>query len=252
MQTKRGLGDRRGSRKNDKEGTAQVCTVCVCVCVREGEWGGGDCNDRFSSTSVRLKKKKKSKQVPHRHRPAVLTDLLLRCVSSTSSVLKPPDGCPLCHHPPDHRHRLWSRPDLEMRRGAEERGTDTGVRAGSSCWDVSPLTETSPLLMLPHPLPPTHYHSVSLSLPPGARTLAPAAWQPLVSLTQLLCCLTHSQRCPPPTPPRHRYRCSSGINTHATPPPPLFRPFPSIHFKTRQRVDLPEMTPPKMLRDQHG
>lgn len=45
-------------------------------------------------------------------------------------------------------------------------------------------------------LPPAHYHSVSLSLPPEARTLAPAAWQPLVSLTQLLCCLTHSQQIP--------------------------------------------------------
>ncbi|MED6277123.1 hypothetical protein CHARACLAT_010112 [Characodon lateralis] len=30
-----------------------------------------------------------------------------------------------------------------------------------------------------------------------ARTLASAAWQPLVSLTQLLCCLTHSQQITP-------------------------------------------------------
>lgn len=59
---------------------------------------------------------------------------------------------------------------------------------------------TAPLLVLPHLLPPTHYHSVSLSLPPEARTLAPAAWQPLVSFTQLLCCLSHSEdsRCTPP------------------------------------------------------
>lgn len=54
--------------------------------------------------------------------------------------------------------------------------------------------------MLPYLLPPTHYHSVSLALPPEARTLAPAAWQPLVSLTQLLCCLSHSQHSPPPSP----------------------------------------------------
>lgn len=76
--------------------------------------------------------------------------------------------------------------------------------------------DTAPLLMLPYLLPPTHYHSVSLSLPPEARTLAPAAWQPLVSFTQLLCCLSHSQhsprRPPPPTPPppqQHWDGCSS-------------------------------------------
>lgn len=62
------------------------------------------------------------------------------------------------------------------------------------------LRDTAPLLMLPYLLPPPHYHSVLLSLPPEARTLAPAAWQPLVSLTQLLCCLSHSQH-PPLTPP---------------------------------------------------
>lgn len=37
-----------------------------------------------------------------------------------------------------------------------------------------------------------------LSLQKHTHTLAPAAWQPLVSFTQLLCCFSHSQH-PPPT-----------------------------------------------------
>lgn len=81
----------------------------------------------------------------------------------------------------------------EIKREMEKQG-----RGRIELWYVPLPGDTAALLMLPYLLPPAHYHSVSLSLPPEARTLAPAAWQPLVSLTQLLCCLSHSQHSPPP------------------------------------------------------
>lgn len=59
---------------------------------------------------------------------------------------------------------------------------------------MSLLRGAAPFLLL---LPPAHYHSVSL--PPEACTLAPAAWQPLVSLSQLLCCLIHNSAPPHPS-----------------------------------------------------
>lgn len=100
--------------------------------------------------------------------------------------------------------------------------------------------------MLPYLLPPTHYHSVSLSPPPEARTLAPAAWQPLVSLTQLLCCLTHSQHSPPPpSPPRqHQDGCSS-INKQSA------SSFSSSPHSLPSAVYLAflKMTPPKCDRN---
>lgn len=87
------------------------------------------------------------------------------------------------------------------------------------------LRDTAPLLMLPYLLPPTHYHSVSLSLPPVARTLAPAAWQPLVSFTQLLCRLSHSQHSPPHTAP---FSCT-GMDAAVKMCLRCFY-YPSIHF----------------------
>lgn len=95
---------------------------------------------------------------------------------------------------------------------------------------VSLLRDTAPLLMLPYLLPPTHYHSVSLSLPPEARTLAPAAWQPLVSFTQLLCCLSHSQHSPS-TPPLSATLGWMQQSKRAV--CPLFCHYPSLHSPPR-------------------
>lgn len=74
---------------------------------------------------------------------------------------------------------------------------------------MSILRDRAPVLMLLYLPPAAHYHSVSLALSPEARALAPAAWQPLVSLTQLLCCLSHSQHSLPPQPQQHQDECSS-------------------------------------------
>lgn len=110
---------------------------------------------------------------------------------------------------------------------------------------MSLLGDTAPLLMLPHLLPPTHYHSVSLSPPPEARTLAPAAWQPLVSLTQLLCCLTHSQHFPPlPAPRQHQDGCSS-INKQSA---SSFSPSPHS-LPSAAHLAFLKMTPPKCDRN---
>lgn len=90
--------------------------------------------------------------------------------------------------------------------------------------------------MLPYLLPPTHYHSVSLSLPPGARTLAPAAWQPLVSFTQLLCCLSHSQHSPAHCPSQQQWDGCSSQNV----PPLLLLPVYSLTTQAFFGFDINE------------
>lgn len=125
----------------------------------------------------------------------------------------------------------------ETEGGARER-PDRAMRCVSSQrYSSSPL--------LPYLLPPTHYHSVSLSLPPEARTLAPAAWQPLVSLTQLLCCLSHSQHSPPPFPPQqHQDRCSN-INKQSS---SSFAAIP-VHSPLLACLAFLKMPPPKCDRN---
>lgn len=96
------------------------------------------------------------------------------------------------------RRKTRARDEDEERCGGGERGRGRLERVR----DVPPLRDTAPLLCsLTCCLLLIIILFLYLSLQKHA-LLAPAAWQPLVSLTQLLCRLSHSQHSPT-TPPPH-------------------------------------------------
>lgn len=72
-----------------------------------------------------------------------------------------------------------------------------------------------------------------LSLQKHTHTLAPAAWQPLVSFTQLLCCFSHSQHPPPHT------HTASGLDAAAKTCLLSFY-YPSIHLPPRLVKWIPQ------------
>lgn len=177
--------DRRGRGKwNGGEDTARVRPVWETE-ERGREWGKGE-RQRLHWQILLQARLRTKKAFAHRHYRSILTDLLLPSPANNSSSLQSSDTYSWSVHWRNCGYATLT-PHWEPG-GERERRCGGWIRLLYVCL----CRDTAPLLMLSYLLPPTHYHSVSLSLPPEARTLSLAAWQPLVSLTQLLCCLSHS------------------------------------------------------------
>lgn len=127
------------------------------------------------------------------------------------------------------------------RRGRGVKGG--GAREGEAGWSDCEMCLPSEIQLLSSAprLAASYSLSFRFSISPSRSTHAlppPAAWQPLVSLTQLLRRLTHSQHWPTPPPPQHSLAHRSNTGTDAAVRPSNRAPIPSRRVRLFLKTSL--------------